>query len=89
MAEGTKEGTGRVEQLRAEMERAGGNASRALRFFSGLSLVELAERIGVPNSSLGQCVRGANGREYPGVRRALEAELLLPAYALDEFLDKP
>jgi len=77
----------RTEELRKEMGRAGGDASAALRAFSGLTLVELAERLGVPTSSLGQCLRGAYGRAYPGVRRALEAELRLPAYALDELMD--
>jgi len=76
-----------IIKLRAEVEAAGGDISVGLRAFSGLTLVELAGRLGVPPSSLGQCLRGAYGRAYPGIRRALEAELRLPAYALDEFLD--
>jgi len=77
----------RAHRLEAEMRQAGGDASAAIRAFSGLSLAELAGRLGVPGSSLGQCLRQAYGRTYPGIRRALEAELKLPPYALDELMD--
>lgn len=74
------------EKLRQLVKDCQGDVTDAVRGLSGKTIVELGELLGVPQQSIGQCLRGHLGRKYPHIRRALEVELNLPPGSLDSIL---
>ena len=58
----------------------------AFRHFTGHTTQRMAMLLGVPRQSVEQCLGVAEGRQYPHIRRALEAEYGLPARHLDKVL---
>ena len=58
----------------------------AFRHFTSHTTATMAERLGVPRQSVEQCLGVSNGRRYPHIRRALEAEYGLPPHHLDKLL---
>ena len=62
---------------------ADGDVREGVRRWTGDSLAALARRIGKDRRTVSQCLGGRPGRTYPATRRALEAELGLPAHHLD------
>lgn len=58
----------------------------AFRHFTGHTTATMADRLGVPRQSVEQCLGVYEGRQYPHVRRALEAEYELPSHHLDKVL---
>ncbi len=64
----------------------GGDVPAGFRRFAGDTSKDIAAAIGQPRQSVEQCLRRSGGREYPAVRRALEAEYELPAFSLDKLL---
>jgi|TARA_Y100000310_G_scaffold255356_1_gene262753 hypothetical protein len=64
----------------------GGDVPAGFRRFAGTTTKDIALAIGQPRQSVEQCLRRSEGREYPAVRRALEAEYGLPPFSLDRLL---
>lgn len=58
----------------------------AFRRFTGHTTAIMADRLGVSRQSVEQCLGVAEGRQYPHIRRALEAEYGLPPHHLDKVL---
>ncbi len=75
-----------VARLSQLLAKHNGDAAAAVREFTGGSIGDLARRVELPQSNVGQCLSGAEGRKYGHVRRAIEAEIGLPPFALDKLL---
>ncbi len=58
----------------------------AFRHFTDHTTSTMAERLGVSRQSVEQCLGVSEGRQYPHIRRALEAEYGLPSHHLDKVL---
>ena len=77
----------RLEIFKRSVAMCGGDVGKAIVAWTGDTPANLAALMGLPRQTVQQCLRNNEGRNYGHVRRALEAELQLPAYALDQILD--
>ena len=77
----------RLDIFKRSVAMCGGDVSKAIVAWTGKTPAEWAEVMGLPRQTVQQCLKNNEGRAYGHVRRALEAELQLPAYALDQILD--
>ena len=59
---------------------------KAFRQFTGHTTLIMSDRLGISRQSVEQCLGAYDGRQYPHVRRALEAEYGLPSNHLDKVL---
>jgi len=65
-----------------------GDVADAVRAFTKRGTAELADDLGLPRQSLEQCLRKTEGRRYPHVRAALDAELGLFPGTIGQLLDE-
>ena len=75
-----------LDRLRRSIRLRGGDVSGGFRRFTAATTKDIAETLSLPRQSVEQCLRKSGGREYPHVRRALEAEYGLPPFSLDKLL---
>jgi len=68
------------------VEACDGDMRTAVRRYTGLNLADLARRMGCSRSTVNHTLAGYPGRTNAAMRRALELELRLPQYALDELI---
>lgn len=80
------ERTAQLDRLKQLIEECQGDVKDAVRGLCGCTTTALAERLGFPYQTVEACLRVAENRRYPHVRRAIEAELNLPVGSLDKVL---
>jgi hypothetical protein len=80
----------KLRDLRVMLRDRRGDVKEAVRVLTGASIAELARRLGDGNkrTDLGMCLAFTQRRRYPHLRRALESEMGLPAYSLDDIIEK-
>ena len=77
----------RLEIFKRSVAMCGGDVGKAITAWTQKTPAKWAEVMGLPRQTVQQCLKNSEGRSYGHVRRALEAELQLPAYSLDQILD--
>lgn len=77
----------RLADFKNAVAASGGDVGKAITQWDGRTPAALALIMGLPRQTVQQCLKNSEGRNYGHVRRALEAELRLPAYGLDTILD--
>lgn len=80
----------KLSNLRRLVRAHRGDVRKAMRTLTGATVAEMARWLGdgKKRTDLGMCLAFTQQRRYPHLRRALESEVGLPAYSLDDIIEK-